>query len=70
MKYLDVLTAVSDAAAEYVGAMTDKPLSIIPNGIDLAKYQKLPTTSAKTKNVKTLLYIGRLERRKGVKYLL
>lgn len=70
MKYLDVLTAVSDAASEYVTGMTDKSISIIPNGIDLTKYKQTPKKTTASVQAKTILYIGRLERRKGAKYLL
>lgn len=74
MKYLHHLTAVSDSAAEYAAALTDQPITIIPNGIDLDKYHKQVQTAknkaAKAKAPKTILYIGRLEGRKGVKYLL
>lgn len=69
MKYLDGLTAVSDAAADYVTTLTGDPIEIIPNGIDLTLFSA-KTNAAKEKKVKTVLYIGRLERRKGVKYLL
>ena len=74
MKYLHHLTAVSDSAAEYAAALTDQPITIIPNGIDLDKYHK-PIVAAKKRSKsidgpKTILYIGRLEGRKGVKYLL
>jgi len=68
LKYLHELTAVSDSAAEYVGGLTDEPITIIPNGIDLKKYQQRPKLVKD--GPKTILYIGRLERRKGVKYLL
>ena len=68
MKYLHELTAVSESGAEYAASLTDQPITIIPNGIDVAKYQ---TAHALKKNDEpTILYIGRLERRKGVKYLL
>lgn len=68
MKYLHVLTAVSDSGAEYAGGLTDQPITIIPNGIDLTKYTH---TKRPSKNhQRTVLYIGRLEKRKGVKYLL
>jgi phosphatidylinositol alpha-mannosyltransferase len=71
LKYLDVLTAVSESAAEYVGALTDAPITIIPNGIDLKVYKRQSTRSpAASPSLRTILYIGRLERRKGVKYLL
>jgi phosphatidylinositol alpha-mannosyltransferase len=69
MKHLDEITAVSSAAAEYISTMTDEPVEIIPNGIDLASYShKSPIRAAKDRPM--ILYIGRLERRKGVKYLI
>lgn len=67
MKYLHVLTAVSNSGAEYAAGLTDKPITIIPNGIDLTKYQKV---GRKTSTHKTILFVGRLEGRKGVKHLL
>lgn len=68
LKYLDELTAVSNSGASYAAGLTDKPIAIIPNGIDLKKYKK---TAVKNKDEKeTILFIGRLERRKGVRYLL
>lgn len=92
LRYLDVMTAVSDAASEYLRSITDEPIVIIPNGIDLQRYQPaLPQKTAKTKSgkksaadavdaqppssqgevaVKTLLFVGRLEKRKGVIHLL
>ena len=66
MKYLHVLTAVSDSGAEYAASLTDEPITIIPNGIDLKKYHK----SKQKKDPNLILFIGRLEKRKGVKYLL
>lgn len=68
LKYVDDITAVSEAAAEYIGTLTDQPITIVPNGIDLTKYKFRATDTDKPK--KMILYIGRLERRKGVKYLL
>lgn len=68
LKYLHELTAVSDSGASYVAGMTDQPIAIIPNGIDLKKYHSARKKPDETQ--KTILYIGRLERRKGTKYLL
>lgn len=69
LKYFDALTAVSEAAAQYVRSLTDQPVEIIPNGIDLKKYrQRIRRYRGGGK--KTVLYIGRLERRKGVNYLI
>lgn len=69
MKYLHELTAVSESGAEYAAGLTDQPITIIPNGIDLRKYRHGRRRPAKDDD-KTILYIGRLERRKGVQYLL
>lgn len=69
LKYVDECTAVSEAAAEYVSSLTDKPIALIPNGIDLKKY-KTPARRPENRKHKTIIYIGRLEQRKGVKHLL
>ncbi len=69
LKYIDLYTAVSDAAAEYICSLTDKPVALIPNGIDMKQY-KGPRTRADKRKHKTIFYVGRLEGRKGVSYLL
>jgi phosphatidylinositol alpha-mannosyltransferase len=69
LKYIDEFTAVSDAAAEYLCTLTDVQVALIPNGIDLSKY-KAPMRRSDSRKHKTILYIGRLEGRKGVKHLL
>jgi len=68
LKDLHELTAVSRPAAEYVSSLTDRPVTLIPNGIDLARFTFDARREAGTPG--TILYIGRLEPRKGVKYLL
>ena len=68
LRHLQGLTAVSDAAAEYVRSLTSRPIDIIPNGIDLAAYKDGPGN--KQHDERTILFIGRLEKRKGLKYLL
>lgn len=65
LKYPNLLTAVSEAGAEYARSLTDQTITIIPNGIDLNKY-KLGKQAAE----KYVFYVGRLEGRKGLKYLL
>lgn len=70
IKYLHELTAVSGAASDYIASLTDRSISIIPNGIDLEKYQKLHSVQKSTGDERTIVFIGRLERRKGVMYLL
>lgn len=70
-KDLDELTAVSEAALEYAQSLTDRKFQIIPNGIDSKKYFKINTNHGpEDYKDKTILYIGRLEKRKGLKYLL
>lgn len=69
MKYLNVYTAVSESGAEYVAGLTKEPITIIPNGINLKKYRKIPAKKHAGDDP-TILFIGRLERRKGVKHLL
>lgn len=73
LKYIHHYTAVSEAAAEYLRTMSDEPITFIPNGIDLKHYK--PKTASKTSvkvsnDKKTIFFVGRLEKRKGVKYLL
>lgn len=67
LKYLHGLTAVSETAAAYVRSLTDQPVQIVPNGIDLKKYQ-IARKTAKPEDI--IFFIGRLERRKGLKYLI
>ncbi|HJQ09302.1 MAG TPA: glycosyltransferase family 4 protein [Candidatus Saccharimonadales bacterium] len=69
LRYIHSFTAVSDAAAEYVSTLTDESIAIIPNGIDLNHF-KPPKRFIDGRKRKTILYVGRLEQRKGVKYLL
>lgn len=69
LKQLHELTAVSEAASEYVRTLTDEPVAIIPNGIDLSVFKRAPAKK-RSASSKMILYVGRLERRKGVEYLL
>lgn len=72
---LHMMTAVSPAAsAAMISKAPDeeivKNIKYIPNGIDIDRYQSKPHSAIKNPKMKTILYIGRLEGRKGVKYLL
>lgn len=69
LNYLHAYTAVSDAAAEYVRSVTDEDVAIVPNGLDIERFKNVNNTKKPTK-IKTILYLGRLEKRKGVEYLL
>jgi phosphatidylinositol alpha-mannosyltransferase len=68
LKDLHELTAVSEPAAEYVSSLTNRPITLIPNGINIDHFASVPRPNPGTP--KTILYLGRLEHRKGVKYLL
>ncbi len=67
LKFIDVYSAVSEPAAEYIKGFIKDPISIIPNGIDLAKYTQSTHSAGDSPMI---LYVGRLEKRKGIKYLL
>lgn len=67
LKYFSAMTAVSEPAASYVRSLTSAKVQIVPNGIDLQKYKKTNEAAA---SGQTIFYIGRLEKRKGVKFLL
>lgn len=69
LSYLHAYTAVSDAAAEYVRSLTNERVDIVPNGVDLDIFKPVHKTSKQSKK-KKIVYLGRLEKRKGVDYLL
>lgn len=64
---LDELTVGSESAADYIRTLTDRPLHYIPNGVDLEMFKPVPRKAPGER--KKILFIGRLEHRKGVKYL-
>lgn len=68
LKYIHEYTAVSEAAKDFLSSLTADPVHIIPNGIDLTQYSSPRTRPVN--NPKQILFIGRLEKRKGVAYLL
>lgn len=68
VKQLDEVTAVSPAATEYIkDYVEDQYVTFIPNGIDLKQYVR-DTSIPRSKS--TILFVGRLEKRKGVAYLI
>jgi len=71
LRHIDAFAAVSEGAATYLLGLADVPVEIIPNGVNLEYFRKRASTEPVAKDApKTILYIGRLENRKGVKYLL
>ena len=69
LKHLDILTAVSPVATNYVKSLTARKIYIIPNGINIEKYKPAKAHKSESSQ-KTIFYIGRLEKRKAVDQLL
>jgi len=72
-KDLDYITAVSEAAASHVSTLVNSgEIQIIPNGISLETYNpaKIKPLPQYKDSLKTILYVGRLEGRKGAIWLL
>jgi phosphatidylinositol alpha-mannosyltransferase len=67
-KNLAAMTAVSESAARFVREWSERPVEIVPNYVDIPTFARVPAGVKRQEN--TILYIGRLEKRKGVKYLL
>lgn len=65
---IDELVVGSEAAADYIHTLTDRQLQYIPNGVDLETFK--PVARKTPGPQKTILFVGRLEHRKGVKYLI
>ncbi len=64
---LAAMTAVSESAAKFVRGWSGQRITLVPNYIDLQAYR---ASKPVKRDSNTILYIGRLEKRKGVKYLL
>jgi phosphatidylinositol alpha-mannosyltransferase len=63
--------AVSEAAREFVGEYFPADYRIIPNGIDYARFQRrYPRLECLAQGRPTVLFVGRLEKRKGLRFLL
>ena len=63
--------AVSGAARDFVGEYFPADYRIIPNGIDFPRlYNRPPSPPLFADDRPTVLFVGRLEKRKGLKFLL
>ncbi|MGB4967586.1 MAG: glycosyltransferase family 4 protein [Candidatus Saccharimonadales bacterium] len=69
LRHLDGFTAVSEPALKYISTLTEQPIELISNGINLPKFRRPAGLVADTNAAPNILYIGRLEKRKGVEYL-
>ena len=71
--YIDYATTVSEPPASYLRTQgLEVAVEIVPNGIDLKKYSGSRGRSGQINDPKSphIVYVGRLERRKGAKFLI
>ena len=71
MSRLDARIAVSPPARDFVSQYFQGPYDIIPNGIDVARFQDVEPFPWANDGIPRILFVGRFnEPRKGLKYLL
>ncbi|MFC2040365.1 glycosyltransferase family 4 protein [Chloroflexota bacterium] len=71
MDKLDVKIAVSETAKEYIQRFFDEEYTVVPNGIDTTHFNPDVAPMEKYQDNKiNILFVGRLEKRKGLDYLL
>lgn len=71
IKKLDGIIVVSQTARKYLPKEINVPVTVIPNGVDLSRFnpQKEPVQRFKDEKL-NILFVGRFDRRKGLRYLL
>ncbi|MEQ9402714.1 MAG: glycosyltransferase family 4 protein [Cyclobacteriaceae bacterium] len=67
--FLNGIISVSESQAGYIRRFSKRKINVIPNGIDLQEINKYPKSS-KDPSCFQLLFLGRLEPRKGVMHAL
>lgn len=71
VKALDGVICVSEAAAQYHREFYSGHLYIVPNGIDLKQFSLKAKPFSKYRDGKiNILFLGRLDKRKGIMYLM
>jgi len=66
-KNIAAMTAVSDTAARFVREWSKLDVEIVPNYVDVEYFSP---SADKKRDDNMILYVGRLEKRKGVRYLI
>lgn len=70
-KLMDEIISVSESQANYISRFSSRKINIIPNGIDLDVYhQHIDPLKIFQDGMFNLLFLGRLEPRKGLAYAL
>lgn len=70
-RFLDEVISVSPSQARFITSFSGKPVHIIPNGIDLDKFHPgVKPYDAFADGMTNLLFLGRLEPRKGIFFAL
>jgi phosphatidylinositol alpha-mannosyltransferase len=67
---LDRIIAVSKAAQDFADRMFPGKYQIIPNGIDLKRFDRISEATTGPDRKLNILFVGRLDKRKGFPYLL
>ncbi len=72
IKDIDHMVAASDPAADHINSLIDGEVQIIYNGVDLSKYnpEQIEPLKKYDDETKTILFVNRLEKRKGPDLLL
>ncbi len=69
--YMDEIISVSETQSSYIRRFSNRKIHIIPNGIDLNSYNQAVEPISKFQDGKfNILFLGRLEPRKGLIYAL
>jgi len=70
-KKIDVKIAISSSASHYARKLYPNPYKVIPAGINLARFKpEGPKENIFSDKEITILFVGRLDKRKGIFYLL
>jgi len=70
IKKLDGRIAISQPALEFANQVSPGEYAVIPPGIDLERFKNTYRNRFPTKRSITILYVGRLDKRKGILFLL
>jgi phosphatidylinositol alpha-mannosyltransferase len=70
IRRVNVCVAVSEPAAEHISEVLGRQVPIIPNAVNLSQFKPPKVREPLAEHKKTILYVGRLETRKGPAHLI